>query len=248
MNLDVPADSRLPIIESALKLITPPSLWYPRKPLSPELFARWKEMTNERLVYDCSHAHDNACLIEATLGAFRWLERAYKIYLAIHVAQHLVFKKDKFKLKNLLKLLRNIFQTYLFFGIYAFMAKLFWCKANLNISDKVGIYPWVIHLGCAMCASAIFLERPSRWPEFGMNILPRVLESMPTYLGKRHYWIGVPFGINIILSFSVACISWVYFTHPSSIKPTFRKVGSLLLGPPDSPKDEEKKRVEEEYK
>ena len=68
-----------------------------------------------------------------------------------------------------------------------------------------------------------------------MNILPRVFESIPIYLGKQDRWISVPLGHNYLMDTSIGVIAWIYFTFPYAIKPTFRKIIEIVIGSSDAP-------------
>ena len=104
---------------------------------------------------------------------------------------------------------------------------------------------WAIHFLCAVGASSILLERSSRSPEFGMNLCSRFVESVPKYLNKQRLWYDMPMGNNLLLLFSFGAISWVYFTYPEAIKPTFRKFIGQLFGPPNIFEKKEDKEIKE---
>ena len=215
------------LFEQVLKHITPSSWWFTRKQLTAEMHKDWLEQARSHVHYDCAYMHDHHCTVEGTLGALRWLSKAYKTYLAIHVAQHLLFKKDKFKGKSLLRLLRNILQTYLFFGFYAFFAKFGWCYGGRLAKNFNQVWCLVL---CSLGASMIFIERSSRWPEFAMNLIPKYLETLPVYFRKQGRWVEVPLGHQLIMAISVAVISQIYYTSPESIKKMFTAVGSIIVG------------------
>ena len=63
-----------------------------------------------------------------------------------------------------------------------------------------------------------------------MAMFPRVLESYKTYYSKQKLWINVPLGHNILLAFSFAAISYVYFTDSPSIKVYLRVLLTKVLG------------------
>ena len=67
-----------------------------------------------------------------------------------------------------------------------------------------------------------------------MNILPRVFESMPIYLGKQDRWILVLLGHNSLMAASIGVIAWIYFACPYAIKPTFRKKIQIVIGSSDT--------------
>ena len=215
------------LFEEMLKLFTPSGWWFPKKPLTPGMHTAWLEQARSRVEYDCAYMHNNHCLVESSLGAVRWLMRAYKTYLLIHVAQHLLFKKERFKGRSLLRLLRNILQTYLFFGFYAFVAKFFMCYGS-RITPKFDMF-WSLVM-CSVGASTIFLERSSRWPEFAMNIYPKFLESISPFLSKQKLWVDIPFGHHLLLGLSLGIISHIYYKSPVNIKKLFLSVGHLIVG------------------
>ena len=158
------------------------------------------------------------------------LQKMYKVYVLIHVIPHLLFKKDKFSKEALLKLARNILQTLTFFTVYAFFGKVVWCYLK-NIYGTFDPTIGTLLAGC--CASSIFIERRSRWTEFALNVFPRYIESLKPLLSKRKLWIEIPFLANMIFSFSMGSIAYVFFKDPDSIKKTFQSLAGLIFGPSD---------------
>lgn len=107
-----------------LRRLTPDGLWYIKPHISATQLAVWQTVSHDSIIYDCKYMHDNHCGIEAALGAGRWLKNAYKVYLVVHLAQHMIFKKDRFSSKAILRLAKNILQTYALVIGCGFMAKM----------------------------------------------------------------------------------------------------------------------------
>lgn len=215
--------------EALLKKLTPESSWYPQRILSETEWEAIKaQVTDKRAYIECIHVHPNSCTVNHFLIGFRMLERAYKIYIIIHLVPHLLFKKDKFSKKAIISLLKNIGRTLVFFTVYAVLGNVCWCRVK-EICGK-HLNPWVGQLFCMFGASMIFIERNSRWSEFALNVSPRFLESLPIYLGKQRMWPTIPNGHNILLALSMGIVSYVYYTAPVSIKKQFLWLVRLIMG------------------
>ena len=227
--------------EKALRVVTPEHWWFKKQTLTPELYSAWMQRSSNLVnTYDCRYLHANHCMVEGSIGAVRWLMRAYKTYVIIHLAQHLLFKKDKFKSKSLLVLVKNILRTLAFFTVYAFLAKFGWCYGACITGSFT---PLMTLFFCSLGASAVLLERNSRWPEFAMNLFPKFLESIPPYFRKQQYWIDVPFGHNILLGLALSAITNVYFTSPETLKKMFVSFGKLIIGCPLELTENNEKKV-----
>lgn len=216
------------IVETLLKPITPSSWWFPKADLSIEERALFFEKSCREggVILPCKFIHPDDCRIDTIRSGLGMLSRMYKLYALTHIIPHLLFRKDKFSFKSLLRLAGNILRTWLMFFMYAFVGKIMWCfpKKYFPLSSTGGV------LVAMIAALTTLIERSNRWPEFAMNVLPRYLESLPVYFGKQGKWIDIPMGGNIMMSFAFGVISWIYHRDPMAIKRQFYWLISIIIG------------------
>ena len=82
----------------------------------------------------------------------------YKVYLVVHVAQNVLFKKDRFSSKAILRLAKNILQTYALVIKCGFMAKMTMFKATKLVSDPVAL-KWTVQFCAAIAFSDILRKK-----------------------------------------------------------------------------------------
>lgn len=213
---------------SILRKVTPDRLWYDRKFYSPELFYKALEsLQTKSASFDCQYLHAHSCEVNMVVGGLEMLTRVYKIYILVHVVPHLLFKKDKFSKRSIFRLILNILRTLVFFYCYASMGKYAYCsiyKFKKRISLSVSAVCAVIS------ASAIFIERSNRWPEFAMNILPKFLESLDSFLSARKLLYKLPYSNNCLLSLSMGITTSVYFSDRGAIKKQISWLVNIIMG------------------
>ena len=180
---------------------------------------------------NCQHFHDHACELQMYSKGLRVMIRTSKIYALAHIIPFLLFKrgKDKWTLKSLKKLIIGIARSLIFIGIFGVFGRGYWCNA---LKWDICTPAWCRLFG-AISASGILVESPSRWGEFAMTVVPRLLESYQIYLKKQGLWINVPLGRNMMFAFAMAATSSIFFTDSECIKRSVRWAVSLILGSSD---------------
>lgn len=232
-------DKPLPrAVAAILKVLTPSSWWFDRVAPSSEQLDEWfASSVHAPPSVSCAHLHPNHCLIEDTLSTCRKINNAYKLYALIHLVPHLLFKKDRFSKKALLKVLVAILRTYGWFFAYLFMSRMVYCYTK----QFFGAFRAVPGLAMVQLAGfSIFFEPPHRRSEMGLYFLSKLAESIPAVATKRKYWIDVPFGVNLLFGFTMGVFSWTHFTDEKMIKPTFAWLVKILMGPQMEPQTESK--------
>lgn len=217
-------------LETLLRTVTPSSWWFPMRTLTPSAAATLLNECKSQPAFPCDVIHPNHCIVDDILSAQRMLRRSWKLYLFVHLIPHLLFKKDKFSRRALFKLAMGYLRTLCYYVAYAFAFRFCWCYGkelfgSINPRNTV----W---MAGASCGLALMIERSSRWPEYGMNFLPRFLESLPRYLKKQDInLLDIPLGINLLMAISMGLIAYVHFGEdPGAVKIQFQFLVRLLLG------------------
>jgi hypothetical protein len=230
--------------EDFLKLITPASLWFKQKMLSTDQKMQLLADAIHNVHTDCAYRHPHNHLIEVYRKGADVTLRSIKLYVLVHVLPYILFKrgKDKYSAKNLLKLLKNIFNSLVFIGGFAVIGEIFLCYLpNLlkNFSPR-----WCFYASGAASAS-VFFEDSSRWAEFSLTVFPRLLESWKTYFAKQKLWIDIPHGLKWMSAFTFAVIAHVYNTDKECVKRQIRFVLNLILGEPILPEERKEEKAKE---
>ena len=97
----------------------------------------------------------------------------------------LIFKRKELK-KDPLPILKKTLQAWLrsvlSMTAFSFIGRLFMCYIKRVFGEQTGSKIFWFN---GICATALFIEKSNRWPEFAMNIFPRLIESWPVYLRKQ---------------------------------------------------------------
>ena len=124
-----------------------------------------------------------SCLIKF----IRVFDKAYKMYIPIHLLPALIFKwkrLSKEPVKILKKVLYNIVMSSLFLAVYVSSFHYFICK-GIQMRKKTDIKN--IIFASFMCSFATLFEPTSRRVELSLFMFPRFLESIHLSMVKRGY-------------------------------------------------------------
>ena len=217
--------------ESLLRLLTPSSMWHPQRPLPAEEKMEMLAQAIERVSVQCDTRHPHSHLLEAWRKTADVTLRSVKMYALVHLVPFLVFKKrkDKYTVKNLKKLIKNILRSLLFIAGFACIGELCLCYMPSKLKH---FSPNWCFFGSGLSASSVFFEDPSRWGEFAMTVFPRLLESFEKYYSKQHRWVSIPYGRAIMFAFAFGVIADTYNKDIDCIKKTIASAIGLVIGEP----------------
>jgi hypothetical protein len=113
------------------------------------------------------------------------LKTVSKIYIVVHLATTLIFKRKEIK-KNPKKVLKNLIKK-ICKSVFLVLLYGFWTKCSLcyvpKITYKINTFTALCY--CLTGGSMIALESPSRTKMLSMVLFSRLLQSVAPFLNKR---------------------------------------------------------------
>ena len=226
-------------LANALKALLPPDHFGPA-PLIDFKAALKTVVESDGIAPTCEHFHDHSCMVQQIIKAINIFKRAHQIYFLVHLVPFLLYKRKDFRqkpFKTIFKLLSGWLKSMAFICWLA-LSRTGWCA--LTNAGFINRKKFIIIF--AVASLGIFFEPAGRAAEITMYVLPRYLESLPTFLGKMRLFPNMYLGINLLTAFSIGVTSSCYFTDRSCVKQQIQWFLSLILGKPDEikpVKDEE---------
>ena len=136
----------------------------------------------------CDHFHDHSCTVQQIVKTTNIFKRSGKVYFMVHLVPFLLFKRKAFRqkpFKTTAKLLIGWMKSMAFICWFALVARQGWC--SLTKSGFIDRKKFMAII--AASSLGIFFEPAGRAAEISMYVLPRYLESLPTFLGKMNLFL-----------------------------------------------------------
>jgi hypothetical protein len=182
---------------------------------------------------DCSHYHDNSCLMAKAAKMTHVLKYTGRLYFVIHLIPFLLFKRKEFRknfLGTTLKLLKGWARSMLFIESYCFVSRMGWC--NTVIDGKINKFRAALPI--FFSTFGILFEAPARRGEIAMYVFPRYIESLKTFLGKMRLWPEIPMGGKLLFGLAIGIIANTFLQDERSVKKHFRWLLKYIMGESDN--------------
>ena len=169
----------------------------------------------------CQYIHKHSCEMSALIKFFRVFDKAYKMYIPIHLLPALIFKwkrLSKEPVKILKKVLKNIIMSSLFLAVYVSSFHYFICR-GIRFRQKTDVKNIVF--ASFICSFATLFEPTSRRVELSLFMFPRFLESIHLALEKRGYAKSYNNFEVILFSMAMSVMMYCYQNEESNIKSSY---------------------------
>ncbi|GFN84621.1 mitochondrial import inner membrane translocase subunit tim17/tim22/tim23 family protein isoform 2 [Plakobranchus ocellatus] len=167
--------------------------------------------------------HEGSCTIHRLKDLLHSLSGFAKLYLPIHVAPILVFKRSlllKRPIFVLGSLAKNLALSTSFLGLMVFLAKLVICLLR-NAEHRPPPLPgYIPALAGAVCGLALLLERFSRRKELALFVIPHVFNILYVAAGNSQLLrpvLQLPHGFTLVFALSMTSVMHAYEREPESL-------------------------------
>ena len=185
----------------------------------------------------CHHFHDHDCRIPQILKMVNVFKQTARLYFLSHLIPLLLFKRKALKkapLRTILKLILGWLRSMAFICHYGLFCRKVWC--GIIQGNKINMPKFWMY--SAISSAGILYEAPGRRSEICMYVVPRWLESLPIFLGKRKLLPNIPMAANLIFAIAIAWITTVYFSDEGAIKSHMHLLTSSIIGKRVEPSDQ----------
>jgi len=154
--------------------------------------------------------------------------RSVAIYTPVHLLPTILFRTHHvLSLRTLRRISYSIFRSSAFLGSFVGIVHLFIClMRNLRPGDEsTGVL-----LGCAMCGTSVFLEKPKRRLDLALYVAPMALQSLWRRVGSGllRGW-RIPGFEILIYSISLASVTRTLKETPEHVRPSLRALMEWLF-------------------
>ncbi|XP_013416683.1 uncharacterized protein LOC106178162 isoform X2 [Lingula anatina] len=171
--------------------------------------------------------HDNTCTRHAFLDLLQSWPGFAKLYLPIHVAPILLFKRKLLRQqpKKVLKsLLKNVVMSATFLSAMVMLAKYVICLLR-NMSGKPPPLPAYIPLLAGLtCGLSVLFERASRRKELVMFLIPHTINALFLLGLEKGFCKYIPYGSVVVFAASMMPIMHAYEREPATLTPFIRGI------------------------
>ncbi|KAL8568832.1 hypothetical protein ACOMHN_035595 [Nucella lapillus] len=166
--------------------------------------------------------HGDTCTKHALLDLFRSLPSFAKLYLPIHLAPVLVFKRDVLKKRPgyvLTSLARNFTYSTLFLSAMVCLAKYVICLLRHASGKPPPLPTYVPAVAGFICGFSVLLERVSRRKELVLFVIPQMLHAAHVlWKGSRTgSRLRVPQGYAVVFAVAMGVVMHAYEKEPASL-------------------------------
>ena len=155
----------------------------------------------------------------------------WKIYAIIHLTTFLLFKRKKVlkkPLRTILKALFGLFRSLAFSATYGFWIT--WSLCYVTKFNRGRITGWNSTIMALGAVFSLYCEQDGRRNEIVMYQIPRTIESLGTFLGKRKLLPIVPYFLPLLSAFTWGVIAETHSNKKYPMKKTFKQILDFLLG------------------
>ena len=155
---------------------------------------------------------------------------AYKIFVPIHLAPVLLFKRNQLKrhpLKVLKALLKNIIRSTAWISVYVCLLWYFYCFFR-KLRQKTDKYN--INLAASVCWIALYLDSANRRTEMALYMIPRMFESGLSFLENFGYIKSPPNAEVLAFAIGPSLLMYFYQNESKNIRQTYRNLFQKYWG------------------
>ena len=152
--------------------------------------------------------------------------RSVAIYTPVHLLPTLIFRLHRIASPStILRISYSVFRSSAFLGSFVGIVHLCICLIrNLRPGDEsTGVL-----LGCAMCGTSVFLEKPKRRLDLALYVAPMALQSMWRRLSAGTKW-HIPGFEILIYAISLITVSRTMKDSPEHVRPSLRSLMEWLF-------------------
>lgn len=184
--------------------------------------------------------HEGTCTEHAIHDFVRSLPAFAKLYIPIHLAPVLIFKRHMIKKRPgyvLMSLAKNLAFSTLFLASIVSIAKYVICLLRNHATARrpPPVPLFVPSVAGALCGLSVLLERPGRRKELVLFLIPQLLHAMLVLAQTRSTWrqraSQVPHGFVLLFSLAMGVVLHSYEKEPPSLSILMNGVLKFFVGP-----------------